>query len=97
MTEKFTPGEWGIVGSGEHGFVYITDNPQKEIQERHIICQVQTNTRHSTISNAALIAAAPEMYALLSLMAEPTFMGATIPQYLRSSIESVLKKARGEE
>lgn len=107
MTEKFTRGEWGIVGSGDHGFVYITDNPQKEIQERHIICQVQTNSKHSTIANAALLAAAPRMYNRLkevksdfrALLFNPYISEHTKEciKVMIDHIEDDLKKARGEE
>lgn len=97
--EKFTQGEWeveereaNIRDTHLFGFAILT--------KKHRICMCQTDDDRNIPqmrANAALIAAAPNMYALLKLMTEPTFMGATIPQYLRSAIESVLKKARGEE
>ena len=46
---------------------------------------------------ANLFAAAPVMYALLKMIADPpTFMGAKTCEELRTAIEAVLKKARGE-
>ncbi|MBQ7396070.1 MAG: hypothetical protein IJW08_05995 [Lentisphaeria bacterium] len=107
--EKFTPGEWGIFGSGEHGFVYITDNPQKDIQDKHIICQVQTNTKHSTIANAHLLAASPKMYKKLEEIYNAFFTlsfralqsenekGANWFMKKAMEIEKILREARGEE
>ena len=44
-----------------------------------------------------LYATVPEMYALLKMIADPTtFMGAQTCEELRTAIEAVLKKARGE-
>ena len=46
---------------------------------------------------ANLFAAAPVMYALLKMIADPTtFMGAKTCEELRTAIETVLKKAQGE-
>ena len=46
---------------------------------------------------ANLFAAAPVMYALLKMIADPTtFMGAQTNKALLTAIEAVLKKARGE-
>lgn len=91
--EKFTQGEWKVerVDIDEGGCPHFT-----------VMCILGDNggiriDGEIIQSTAALIAAAPQMYALLKLMTEQTFMGATIPQYLRSAIEAVLKKARGEE
>lgn len=48
---------------------------------------------------AHLFAAAPEMYALLSMMVSPTIMMSQTMRNddLRTAIEAVLRKARGEE
>lgn len=93
MTEKFTQGEWDwFISDNGDGFpiIYSGDTDIAEVY-------LPNGNSEQMLNNAALIAAAPEMYAMLKLMTEPTFMGATIPQYLRTAIEAVLKKARGEE
>lgn len=91
MTEKFTQGEW-VTRPGNTTILDKKSNPIAMVYRAEYY-----RTKEESFANAALIKAAPNMYALLKLMTEPTFMGATIPQYLRTSIESVLKKARGEE
>lgn len=101
--EKFTPGRYrrafnmsrngkktvrGLSHSrieNENGVVIAFTAPQKSRQEQ--------------IANTNLLSAAPDMYALLSIMVSPTIMmGQTMRNDdLRTAIESVLKKARGEE
>ena len=101
MTEKFTPGEWVVeeheLAVGNYamvGFRIRTDSK--------IICAAQSNelkNKPEMQANAHLIAAAPEMYALLSIMVSPTIMMSENLRNdeLRTAIEAVLKKARGEE
>lgn len=99
MTEKFTPGVWEIEEQQAHckGFEFYRFAILTETKR---ICMCQTDDPENIPqmqANAALIAAAPAMYALLKLMTEPTFMGSMLPQELRSTAEQILKKARGEE
>jgi hypothetical protein len=101
MTEKFTQGEWRVEIT-DHELAdtgdYVTDFAVAT--EKTGVAQCFDNSvinEEEAAANCHLIAAAPSMYALLKLMTEPTFMGATIPQYCRTTIEAVLKKARGEE
>ena len=99
MTEKFTPGEWKIEERQAHckgfelyGFAILTETKR--------ICMCQTDDPENIPqmkANAALIAAAPEMYrvldAIYDVMMDSSDCG-TIPV---DKIEAVLKKARGEE
>ena len=97
--EKFTPGKWEIEERSAHsgsysmyGFSIMTN--------KHRICMCQTDDDRNIPqmkANAHLISAAPEMYALLKMIADPTtFMGAQTCEELRTAINAVLKKARGE-
>ena len=101
--EKFTQGEWRaeIV---DHSFCdtgdYITEFGIVT-GKRTSIAQCFDNEKineDEAAANTYLIAAAPEMYALLKMISAPTtFMGAKTDEVLRTAIEAVLKKARGEE
>lgn len=102
MTEKFTPGEWKIEERQAHckgfelyGFAILTETKR--------ICMCQTDDPENIPqmqANAALIAAAPEMYRVLSgICLEKS---AQICKYAPESckvcrISKALKKARGEE
>jgi hypothetical protein len=100
MTEKFTPGEWRIeehelaVGNCEmFGF---------RIRADKIICAAQSNElkdKPEMQSNAALIAAAPEMYHLLEYLADGVRFGGLqhTDRSLAAEIENLLKKAKGEQ
>lgn len=59
--EKFTPGEWGVFGNKNMLKHYIVLNPQKDVKEQKIIADVFC-CGGDVGANAALIAAAPEMY-----------------------------------
>ena len=105
--EMFTPGEWTV----HHGFMEPTfihtakKDDEYEDGKTPVICEcyygikgLYPNFDHSELqANALLIAAAPEMYALLKMIADPTtFMGAQTCEELRAAINAVLEKARGE-
>lgn len=95
MTEKFTQGEWhsGIDAEDKRPYIFCGDSPQEIIADVFVPNQSIEQAK----ANAALIAAAPDMYALLKIMASPTFRGATISHNLGKAIEATLKKARGQE
>lgn len=99
-TEKFTPGEWrvtyhsrmrhvkdwyeiySIYGAKKIAVVDFSDDSDGKTEE----------------ANASLIEAAPEMYAVLKMIADTTtFMGSKTDETLRIAIDAILKKARGEE
>lgn len=101
MDEKFTKGEWIVEGCQ----VVLKEYPEEKrcfgygCDERFICClddgeYHQYHDEKEMEANAKLIAAAPNMFALLKMMLEPTFMGAEIPEYLRASILEVLKKVQ---
>lgn len=105
--EKFTPGKWTVHhGLMEPTFIHTAAKDEEyEDGKTPVICECYhgikgqyPNFDHSELqANANLIAAAPEMYALLKTIADPaTFMGAKTCEELRTAIEAVLKKARGE-
>ena len=102
MTEKFTKEPWEI---SDMSCVDAMDNYTacfhigiSSTGEMIADCQSDNKADYERVkANAHLIAAAPEMYALLKMIADPkTFMGAKTDETLRTAIESVLKKARGE-
>ena len=94
MTEKFTPGEWEVeeheLAVGNYamvGFRIRTDSK--------IICAAKSNelkNKPEMQANAALIAAAPEMYRTLEFLR--TILGAGS---VSMEVDKVLKKARGEK
>lgn len=113
MNEKFTPGPWFIKQSEEIRSPYspnvsstqitILDEPGGQYQSRHVIAQVAKGNGRGE-ANAALIAAAPEMYDILkhyfdliqradcgNILAEQKIFEDIV------YIEEVLMKARGEE
>lgn len=103
----FTPGPWHIKKSEEIRSPYggnvsstritILDTPGGQYQSRHVIAQVAKGNGRGE-ANAALIAAAPEMYeqlkrhCALCMMMHPDCEGCEI-----CDTGKVLKKARGEE
>ena len=108
--EKFTKGPWYIKQSEEIRLPYsinvsstritritIIDTPGGQYQSRHVIAQVAKGNGRGE-ANAALIAAAPEMYeqlkrhCALCMMMHPDCDGCEI-----CDTGKVLKKARGEE
>ncbi len=95
--EKFTQGEWKhCIFGGECGYPLVFE---KKTGLRVASIFIQNGDTENGIANAALIAAAPEMYALLSIMVSPTIMMSENLRNdeLRNAIKAVLKKARGEE
>ena len=95
MTEKFTPGPWEI----EEREANIRDMHLYgfSIQTKeHRLCMCQTDDdRNIPVmkANAALIAAAPELYECLCDVMTDLEMS----EGMRAHMETVLKKARGEE
>ena len=110
---KFTPGPWYIKQSEEIRSPYggnvsstritILDTPGGQYQNRHVIAQVAKGNGRGE-ANAALIAAAPEMYWILEHyldLIQKANDGDTVAEQKifeqTAEIEKVLKKARGEE
>ena len=111
--EKFTPGPWYIKpseaipspywGTTSSTRITILDEQNGQYKPRHVIAQVaKGNGRWA--ANAALIAAAPEMYGLLEHylgLIQKASEGDTVSEQKifeqSADIEKVLKKARGEE
>lgn len=106
-SHEFTPGPWYIKPSEEIPSPYwgttsstritILDAQDGQYKPRHVIAQVAKGNGRGA-ANAALIAAAPEMYAELErhcslcMMMHPDCEGCEI-----CDTGKVLKKARGEE
>ena len=104
MSEKWTDGPWHVeVGTGydDHGTVYVC-HPETSCPET-VICKFEDYNDEQDRGNAHLIAAAPEMYEALKIMAEvhgntnvtPTAQAHRENAAARMAI-SALKKARGE-
>jgi hypothetical protein len=97
MSEKFTPGEWKVnektMECGNlyrYGFEVVSPDVRKRV------CYSETDEQKNVEqmqANAALIAAAPEMYRMLEQLHGAL---AAVP-VLQVEIEKVLKKARGEQ
>ena len=113
MNEKFTPGPWFIkpreailspyVGSISTTRITILDTKDGQYQRKHVIAQVANGNGRGD-ANAALIAAAPEMYDILKhyfdLIQRANDGDAVSEQKIfeqSADIEKALKKARGEE
>ena len=111
--EKFTKGQWFIKASEEIRSPYsvnvsstritILDAPGGQYQSRHVIAQVAKGNGRGE-ANAALIAAAPEMYYALKhyfdLIQRADYGDIVAEQKIFEDIvyiEEVLMKARGEE
>jgi hypothetical protein len=103
MTEKFTQGEWFVEekSANLHGlawFGFQVISPEK----RKRVCYSETDDKKNIPqmqANAALIAAAPEMYRMLKYLADGVRYGGIqhTNRSLAAEIENLLKKARGEE
>lgn len=99
--EKFTPGAWEI----EEREAHIKDMHLWKfgiMTKEHRICMCQTDDDRNIPqmkANAALIAAAPEMYRMLKYLADGIRWGEIqhTDRSLAAEIEKLLKKARGEE
>ncbi len=111
--KKFTPGPWYIKPSEAIPSPYwgitsstritILDAQNEQYKPRHVIAQVARGNGRGE-ANAALIAAAPEMYGILEHylgLIQKTSEGDTVAEQKifeqAPDIEKVLKKARGEE
>ncbi len=104
---KFTPGPWFIKQSEEIRSPYggnvsstritILDEPGGQYQSRHVIAQVAKGNGRGD-ANAALIAAAPEMYEQLKRhCALCMMMHPECEKCKLCETRKVLKKARGGE
>lgn len=105
---KFTPGPWFVDADF---YVYGGDGRKNQGEyfdgvEFPLVCDVESDSRDRTENkaNAALIAAAPEMYGILEYyldLIQRANDGDTISEQKifeqSADIEKVLKKARGEE
>lgn len=100
--EKFTPGPWFAAGtmvvdgrpSHSSPGRYSWDNEFREV------CDCATfdiESEQVQVANAALIAAAPEMYELLDCIRKSVALDAGIMGSCIERIKPLLKKARGEE
>ena len=103
MTEKFTKEPWEISDmscvDAMDKFTVCFHIGVSSTGEMIADCQSDNKADYERVkANAHLIKAAPEMYALLSMMVSPTIMMSQTMRNddLRTAIESVLKKARGE-
>lgn len=108
MNEKFTPGPWFV---NADFYVYGADG--RKIQGEYfdgvefpLVCDVESHSRNRTENkaNAALIAAAPDMYDILKhyfdLVQRADYGDILAEQKIFEDIvyiEEVLQKARGEE
>lgn len=120
MNEKFTSGPWFIkpreailspyVGSISTTRITILDTKDGQYQRKHVIAQVANGNGRGD-ANAALIAAAPEMYEFGETTAEvmqillerlgpkPEGLNAEIKRLAKERIaewQEIEKKARGE-
>ena len=109
--EKFTPGPWYIKpseaipspywGPTSSTRITILDKPGGQYQSRHVIAQVAKGNGRGE-ANAALIAAAPEMYEFIrwirSVQGQCAIMKwrKFLPEILDKADE-ILHKAEGEE
>ena len=108
MNEKFTPGPWFVDADF---YVYGGDGRKNQGEyfdgvEFPLVCDVESDSRDRTENkaNAALIAAAPEMYDILKhyfdLIQRADYGDILAEQKIFEDIvyiEEVLMKARGEE
>ena len=96
MNEKFTQGEWEIEDRREESG---SEYDYSIIAGDWYVANIVYNGMEEQEANANLIRTAPEMYALLSIILSPTAMMSQQfrDEGLRTAIENVLKKARGEE
>lgn len=104
MSEKFTKEPWEISNmSGVDAMDNYTVCFHIGVSSTgEMIADIQSDNKadyERVRANAYLIKAAPKMYALLSMMVSPTIMMSQTMRNddLRTAIESVLRKARGEE
>ena len=103
---KFTPGPWYIKPRTVKKFKYDTfvsrttvlNAPDGGYSPRHVIATVARGNGKE-VENAALIAAAPEMYEMLNIVLSNLLHGihkSSIGVVTQQRIEVLLAKARGE-
>lgn len=104
MAEKFTPGEWHIedfdsweiagkfvVGEDNEPIAKVY-NQYNKIPDFGSLYRLK-ESKERMQANAALLAAAPQMYECVC----DALTDLEMPEGMRNHFESVLKKARGEE
>lgn len=99
---KFTPGPWragrnpamATVLDGHEGKAIYPKDSYRHIAWANVFDEDGEFCMDEALANAALIAAAPEMYAMLSDLAT---CGAIVNSYYTARIQTLLAKARGEE
>lgn len=83
-----TPGPWGVQGHGNDADVYVAD--------KEIVAWVgDPFDKKETEANAHLIAAAPDMLAMLEEIRECAYRWSEIRTV--EQLDKVIRKARGEE
>lgn len=97
--EKFTPGEWKVFHQKDEFMKFFDwreivtkETPPKALAH---IMYYEEMPQEEYEANAALIAAAPEMYRMLMRLTEFTDYSELVG--IIADAKSVLKKARGEE
>lgn len=104
--EKFMPGPWYIKPREAYvtclGIAYsrttILDKPDGQYSPRHVIAQIARGNGREE-ANAALIAAAPEMYEIIAKMEQMAFNGSLAVEDIQDILFQaihVARKARGE-
>ena len=85
---KFTKGEWKVVNGKTYSCVRVTDS---------VVCDIRTVNCAFNEHDAHLIAAAPEMYEMLSKIHDYLEVSGPTGFNLSLDINDLLKKARGEK
>lgn len=102
IKEKFMPGPWEVIPADEaNRRITISAKRAKKYSSLGPIAIV-CKRRKSSRANAALIAAAPDMYFMLKSILDDCEICTACAHYPgditpRQQIEAVLKKARGEK
>lgn len=98
---KFTPGPWKVIpADGDNCRIAISAKGAEKYSSRGPVALV--GKRHkNAMANAALIAAAPDMFSMLQSILDDCEICTACSHYPgditpRQQIEDVLKKARGE-
>lgn len=92
MTEpKFTPGPWEAYTERYYSAVYADSG---NVEVCYCDTQMEDDDNHTVAANATLIAAAPEMYDMLDMLAS---CGCISNGIYTAAIRKLLAKARGEE
>ena len=98
MSEKFTPGTWRAEG------IQFINNSRAHVVAKNYLGELTDNDNHSVAvcdgpdkaANAALIAAAPDMYEALEYIHSELVVKTDGENYAYHMIEAALAKARGE-